>query len=287
MRLRGRFGAGCAAVAAGAALAAVTTPAQATEEVPREPLEYVAMGDSAAAGPLIPQQDINLLCLRSNRNYPAVAAKALGARLTDVSCSGATTKDFAGRRLGLLPPQFDALKKSTDLVSVTVGANDSGLFQQALDCLNFLPEPVGLSCADRLTAGGEDRLDEAVEKWAPTFGAALEEIKRRAPHARIIVTGYGTYIREGGCHPKQPVWARDGDYLQGVMNKISAVVRDQAKAHGARFVDVAALTVGHDICAAPKDRYLEGLVPAHPAAPLHPNEQGMAVYGDAVAAAAR
>jgi lysophospholipase L1-like esterase len=245
------------------------------------------LGDSAAAGPLIPSQDINLLCLRSNRNYPAVVAEQLGAELTDVTCSGARTSDFSGRRLGVLPPQFDALKPTTDLVSVTVGANDSGLFQQALGCINLLPEPVGLSCADRLTAGGKDQLGKAVEKWAPEFGAALDEIHRRSPHAKIVVTGYGTYIRKGGCHPKQPVWARDGDYLQSVMDRISAAARDQAREHGARFVDVAPLTVGHDICAAPRDRYLEGLVPAHAAAPLHPNRQGMVVYGNAVAAAAR
>ncbi|MFF8605760.1 SGNH/GDSL hydrolase family protein [Streptomyces sp. NPDC015346] len=285
MGLGARIKAGLAMVAVGAAVAAAAGPAQAVTD--QEVLEYVALGDSAAAGPLIPQQDINLLCLRSDRNYPAVAAEALGAKLTDVSCSGATTEDFGSRRLGVLPPQFDALKPSTDLVSVTIGANDSGLFQTALTCVNFLPEPFGLSCSDRLTSGGRDRLAESVAQWAPTFGAALAEIKKRSPQATIVVTGYGTYIRAGGCHPAQPVWARDGDYLQSVMNKISAAAREQAAKHGARFVDVAALTVGHDICAAPEDRYLEGIVPAHAAAPLHPNEQGMAVVGNAVAAAAR
>ncbi|GLZ32006.1 hydrolase [Lentzea sp. NBRC 105346] len=280
MRFVARIRAGLAAVAVGTMVAA--TPA-----VAQEPLEYVALGDSAAAGPLVPNQDPNLLCLRSDHDYPAVAAARLGARLTDVSCSGATTADFAGRRFGILPPQFDALTSTTDLVSVTVGANDAGLFQEALGCINFLPEPVGLSCRDRLTAGGVDSLARAVDEWAPRFGAALAEIRRRAPHATIVVTGYGTYVRPGGCHPVQPVWARDADYLQGVMNRISAAARDQARLHGGRFVDLAALTVGHDICAAPEDRYLEGLIPVHAAAPLHPNAQGMEVFGAAVAAVAR
>ncbi|WP_246842917.1 SGNH/GDSL hydrolase family protein [Allokutzneria sp. NRRL B-24872] len=256
-------------------------PAQA-----REPLNYVALGDSAAAGPLIPNQDINLLCLRSNNNYPAIAAKSLGAKLTDVSCSGATTSDLTNRRFGVLAPQLDSLSTTTGLVTVTIGANDSGLFTHALSCINLLPEPIGFSCADRLTAGGRDTIGEAVDAWAPKFGAALDEIRRRAPNAKVLVTGYGTYVRPNGCFPVQPVWARDANYLQRIMNKISSTARENALARGMRFVDFAAVTVGHDICAAPKDRYLEGLVPTHIAAPLHPNAQGMAAFANAVVAAA-
>ncbi|MCP3798362.1 SGNH/GDSL hydrolase family protein [Allokutzneria sp. A3M-2-11 16] len=280
MRLGGRIRAGLLCIATGAAVTATATPAPA-----QEPLEYVALGDSAAAGPLIPNQNTNLLCLRSNNNYPAIAARSLGARLTDVSCSGATTSDLTSRRFGILAPQLDSLSASTDLVTVTIGANDSGLFLHALSCVNLLPEPVGFSCADRLTAGGRDTIGEAVDAWAPKFGAALDEVRRRAPNAKVLVTGYGTYVRPNGCFPVQPVWSRDANYLQGIMDKISSKARENALARGMRFVDFAAVTVGHDICAAPKNRYLEGLVPTHIAAPLHPNAQGMAAFAKAVVAA--
>lgn len=261
-------------------LAMTVAPAHAQGE-----LEYVALGDSAAAGPLIPTQDPNLLCLRSNRDYPAVAAGVLNAKLTDVSCSGATTDDLANRRFGILAPQFAALKESTDLVSVTIGANDIGLFQTALSCINFLPEPVGISCADRFTAGGRDQLAEAVDAWAPKFGKALDEIEKRSPKAKIVVTGYGTYVRPNGCHPIQPVWARDANYLQSVMSRISLRSKEETVKRNAVFVDFAAVTVGHDICAAPRDRYLEGLIPTTITAPLHPNAQGMVAFGKAVATA--
>lgn len=264
-----------------AALVAGTTTAQA------DTLDYVALGDSAAAGPLIPNQDPALWCLRSDRDYPRVAAKILGANLTDVTCSGAKTDDFSGRQFGFVAPQYDALKPTTDLVSLTIGANDIGLFQTALSCINLLPEPVGLSCKDRYTAGGTDQLAVAVDAWAPEFGAALDEIKRRSPNAKLLVSGYGTYIRPGGCYPRQPVWSRDGDYLQSVMNKISATAKAEASKRGAAFVNFAAVTVGHDICAAPADRYLEGLIPTTIAAPLHPNAAGMQAFGTAVAKAAR
>lgn len=268
------------ALAVTAATLAVGMPAMADDTI-----DYVALGDSAAAGPLIPNQDINLACLRSDNNYPAVAAKALGARLTDVSCSGAKITDFTGRQFGFLPPQYDALNSGTDLVTLTIGGNDIGLVQAALSCVNLLPEPFGFSCADRFNAGGKDSLGAAIAAWAPQVGQALDAIRAKAPNAKIVVAGYGTYIQRDGCYPVQPIWARDANYIQASVDKLSAALRDQAASRGATFVDIAAVSAGHDTCAAPTKRYLEGLIPTTAAAPLHPNAQGMAAFGAAVAAA--
>jgi lysophospholipase L1-like esterase len=252
-----------------------------------EPIEYVAMGDSAAAGPLIPTPDLNLLCLRSKDNdYPAVASRALGARLTDVTCSGAVTSDFSGRQFGIMAPQFNALKPTTDLVSVTIGGNDVGLVTLALTCVNLLPAPLGRSCADAEAAKGNPTAAR-IDAWAPTVGAALDTIHQRSPHAKVLVAGYGTYIRPGGCYPTQPIWARDADFVQSLVNRLNNALRGQATAHGATYVDIAAVSVGHDTCAAPSQRYLEGLIPTSLAAPLHPNARGMTAFGNAVATAAR
>jgi lysophospholipase L1-like esterase len=270
-----------------AGLALVATLVAGTTAAHADTLEYVALGDSAAAGPLIPNQDPALWCLRSDRNYPQVAAKILGATLTDATCSGAETDHLQGRQFGFVTPQLNALEPSTDLVSLTIGANDIGLFQTALSCINFLPEPAGTSCYDRYHAGGEDQLAKAVDAWAPEFGAALDAIKKRSPQAKLLVSGYGTYIRPGGCYLTQPVWRRDGDYLQSVMNRISATAKAEATKRGARYVDFAAVSGGHDICAAPADRYLEGLIPTTIAAPLHPNAAGMQAFGAAVAKTAK
>jgi lysophospholipase L1-like esterase len=272
-------------ILAGVAVVAMLVAGTSTAHA--DTLEYVALGDSAAAGPLIPNQDPALWCLRSSdNNYPRVAAKILGATLTDVTCSGAKTEDFTGRQFGFVKPQFDALKSTTDLVSITIGGNDVGLVQTALGCVNLFPEPIGLSCRDRLTAGG-DQVAAAIAKWAPEFGRALDEVKRRSPNARVLVTGYGTYIRPGGCYPVQPIWARDGDYLQASVDLLSATARAEAEKRGATYVDLAAVSVGHDTCAKPADRYLEGLIPTTVAAPLHPNAQGMRAFGVTVARAAQ
>ena len=266
-----------AAAAAIAATALPALPAQAADS-----FEYVAMGDSAAAGPLVPDPDPNLLCFRSTSNYPRVAAAELGADLTDVTCSGAETEDFAGRQHLVLPPQYDALRPSTDLVTVTIGGNDIDLVQAAVSCLNPLPEPIARSCADRFTANG-DELAERVAALAPDIDVVLDEIADRAPNAQIAVVGYGTYIRPGGCYPEQPVLPRDADYIQSSLDKLSDMLADRASAHGASFVDLRPVSEGHDVCAPNDQKYFEGFVPTAPAAPLHPNERGMAAFGRAVA----
>ncbi|WP_367131106.1 SGNH/GDSL hydrolase family protein [Saccharothrix sp. HUAS TT1] len=248
---------------------------------------YVALGDSAAAGPLIPQQDTSAPgCLRSTRNWPAVLAAQLGAELTDVTCSGAVTDDLAGSQEtfdGRQAPQADALTPEADLVTITIGGNDVDLVGTALDCVNLLPEPLGTSCRDRLTANGRDRLAEEVDAYATEFADALDLIATKSPEARVVVVGYGTYIQPGGCYPDQPIWGRDSDYLQASIHRLNEVLARESAAHGATFVDIAPPSVGHDACAPARTRWFEGFSPTGPAAPLHPNARGMDAIGRWVA----
>jgi lysophospholipase L1-like esterase len=271
--------AGAVALLAGV-LASATTTAQAAD-----PLEYVAIGDSSAAGPLIPWQ-IDLACLRSSVNYPHIAAKQLGARLTDVTCSGAVIPDFTGKQFGFLAPQFNSLKSTTDLVTVAIGGNDTGLVTAALGCINLLPPPAGSSCKARFTAGGKDQLAARITATGPAVGAALERIRELSPHAKVLVTGYGTYIRPNGCWPLVPVWSVDANYLQATVDRLNTMLAQQAAAHGAEYVDLRTPSIGHDACAPVGTRWLEGLIPSSIAAPLHPSQAGMAAFGRIVAAQA-
>src|SRR5690242_3722986 len=95
------------------------------------PVNYVALGDSYAAGPLIPAQNGSPAgCLRSDHNYPhLVAAADRAASFTDVSCQGATTGNMTqpqGVGLGTNPPQLNALSAGTTLVTLQIGGNDIG-----------------------------------------------------------------------------------------------------------------------------------------------------------------
>ena len=75
-----------------AAVLVVALPGTARAAAPTG--RYVALGDSYTSGPLIPTQ-VDLNCVRSNRNYPALTAASIGSSsFIDVSCGGATTDDI-------------------------------------------------------------------------------------------------------------------------------------------------------------------------------------------------
>lgn len=275
-------------LAAAAATVATTllTPLSATA-APSGYDDYVALGDSFAAGPLVPTQNGEAgTCLQSTDNgYPAQLATALGVRnFRNVTCSGAKAQEFgqAGPGWGRgKTPQYDALSADTDLVTLTIGANDAGLFQDLIGCLNPLPDNTARACVDRFTAGVVDQLAAKVDAAAPIIGGALDEIARRAPHARIVITSYADYLRPGGCPSlAAPITTRDADYLQTTIDRLGDRIAEQAAARGATFVDLRPAGLGHDSCAAPEERWIEPLVPASGAAPFHPNARG----GQAIAA---
>lgn len=250
-----------------------------------EPLSYVALGDSAASGPLIPVPTGPPACGRSTRNYPHELAARLGASLTDVTCGGASTRHLAqpqelsllGLPAGTAPPQFDALRPDTDLVTLTMGGNDVGLVGIAEDCVRL--DPAATPCRGE----HEARLAQRLAEFGPRLAAALDGIRARSPQARVITTGYGLYIKPGGCWPFQPVLPADADFLQGGVDRLNLVIAEQSAAHGAEYVDLRTPSAGHDACQLPADKWVEGYVPTDLAAPLHPNARGEANYARIVA----
>ena len=125
-------------------------------------------------------------------------------------------------------------------------------------------------------------IGQRIDAFVPKMAASLDEIHARSPQARVLVTGYGPYLKSGGCWPTQPWLAPDADYLQSKVDQIDQVIATQAAAHGAEYVDLLAPSAGHDACQASSARWVEGLIPSHPAAPLHPNAQGEAAYADII-----
>lgn len=276
------------AVTLGAAAPAAAAP---DEQAPVQ--RYVALGDSYAAGPLVPVPTGEPAgCLRSDRNYPSVVAETLGvAEFRDVSCSAATTEHITGPQnvpLGVNPPQVDALTADTELVTITIGGNDIGFGEIVSECARRSPlQPAGSACRDHYTAGGTDELAQRIEEAAPQVAAVLAAIEERSPHARVLLVGYPAILPDEGpgCFPVVPFSPGDVAYLRGVEKALNAMLADEAAGAGVDFVDTYTPSIGHDVCQPPGRKWIEGLVPTAPAAPVHPNAQGMAGIGAVVAAA--
>ncbi|WP_459957629.1 SGNH/GDSL hydrolase family protein [Nocardia sp. IFM 10818] len=236
------------------ATTAASAPAQALPPIGR----YVALGDSAAAvGSLDKLQPGSpLFCTRAADNYPSVLAEALGVtEFADASCSGAKTTNTTQPQYGdggSNPPQFEALTPDTDLVTVTIGANDIGAFN-----VNAVTDPM---------------LDTVRQR----VGVVLDGIHERAPRATVVLTTYLRYFPPGGgCF---------GLVDQGGQQRLTDALRETAARHDARFADNFAKT-GHDMCEPAGTHWVNGPTPTTPTVPLHANVAGQAYLASVVAAA--
>ncbi|MFL6173874.1 MAG: SGNH/GDSL hydrolase family protein [Marmoricola sp.] len=302
--------AGCALAALAVPLAPLT-PAGA--EGPHY-AEYVALGDSWSADVVIANLEglpdstyAPIDCAQSKVSYPKLVAKALGVpKFADATCGSATTDDFSSTQTGLPlggtnPAQFDRLTPTTDLVTVGIGGNDAGFAGAAVSCINLLPTNTsafsGLSlpfsipflgsglplggCKQNFVKDGRDLLAERIAASEPKLVAALAEIHRRSPNARVLMLDYLDAIPAKGCYPLVPITNSDMAYLHDTFLKLNAMVKQAAAEGGAEFVDTYDDSHGHDVCQLPTVRYVEGLGvvslngPAV-AIPAHPNSAGAA-----------
>ncbi len=256
-----------------------TTAAAQTASAPER---YVALGDSYAAGPEIPIQRLDPIgCRRSDSNYPSLLAVALGIRdFTDVSCTGAQTENMTDPQrvpLGINPPQFDALASDTDLVTLTISGNDIGFTDIFGTCARLSStNPLGNPCERQATAGGTNIYAERIAAAAPKVAEVLEGIRQRSPRATVLLVGYLRIVPPTvGCYPIFPIARGDVPFLDGIQQQLNGMLADQAGDHGAVFVDSYAGSLGHDTCKLPGVKWVEGIAPTSPAAPVHPNALGM------------
>ena len=295
-----RLRAAAAAVAAALLLGSCSPQADSVEDLRRRvrdlgessapPFDrYVALGDSFTAAPLVPTTDLANGCFRSDSNYPSLLTERLDIpELVDVSCSGATTSDLTGRqrtvRRQTVRPQLDAVTPETDLVTLGIGGNDFDLFHTLVSTCSQLraADPSGNPCERTLRARGLDLVSEAHE-IGDRVATAVRRIRDRAPEARIVVVGYLRLAPSSGTCAQLP-FAR-GDYPFGdrVSRALDAGLERAARRTHVAFLDMHALSKGHDVCSDDPwvngDRTVEGEALAY-----HPFEEGMEAVADELVA---
>jgi lysophospholipase L1-like esterase len=227
--------------------------------------QYVALGDSYAAGPLIPNQIAPLGCLKSDHNYAHLAAPTIGLSLKDATCSGATTDDMTESQstsLGSVPPQFDSLSAETTRVSLTIGGNDIGFADLIYQC----------TIGDCTTA-----LESTTASLESTLGSSLDTVystikTRAAAGATIIVLGYPHEFSGTTCVGTLGISAAEETDANALADALDNVIRTHAQNAGVTYQSAVSAFSGHEVCSS--SPWLNGLNLFNTSESYHPNRDG-------------
>lgn len=280
---------GVALLAAGLSTGYGTTLLPGDESAESQPmLRYVALGDSFTVAPLVPQNDATHPCGRSSGNYPHRVAEGLEAagytvELVDVSCGGARTAHVLQPQPTPLgqpqPPQAAPLDADTDLVTVSLGINDGGLFVRVVRNCALLGQvdPEGKPCQRRHNDSGQ--IYARLAEMERNLTEALEAIRQRAPQARIVVVTYPQVLDPADPCPAYPVAEGDRAFVAGVVEDLAEAMISAARTAGVEYVDVPAASQGHEICSG--DPWANGTVTTRDGGKtFHPTPEGQAGIAD-------
>jgi hypothetical protein len=221
--------------------------------------QYVDLGDSYASGvgTRVFYSESGS-CKRSPEAYGPKIAAAKGYTLSFQACSGAKTSDVNANQLG-------TLSSSTALVSIAIGGNDAGFSNVIINCALYY-----------FTCGGA--INEANSYIATKLGGVLDttynNIRSRATTAHVVVVGYPhLFTKEGATCNANFLTSSNEKKLNETGDKLDAVVKARAEAHGFTFVDPRNTFNAHEVCAS--EEWLNGQ-----SNPLeesyHPNVKGQA-----------
>ena len=239
--------------------------------------QYVALGDSYAAGQGGSQQYDNT-CLRSPNGYPALLDAENKIHLRgNAACTGAKTSDVSDE-------QLSALKQSTRLVTLTVGAADLGLSQVLAACTAGTPTQCqqAIRLANLLLpaeCGDESELGRRLTDLHAEVAAA-------APNVLIVATGYPLLFELVQGDPDRVLKAQINDATTRLNCAIEKAVADsQAAGVNIEYVDVTQAFAGHGIGGS-------GVPFINPPPPsgtainaFHPTAAGYVAYDEAISAA--
>ncbi len=261
------------------------TPPDALAETP---VDYVALGDSYSAGPLIPVvREIAPGCFRSTNNYPAYLAGLLDVdSYTDVDLFGRVHPRRHGHRQpsflgGTRPrPQAGRAVGATDLVTVGLGGNDFGLFGSISGGCpgDSRGGPRGAPCRDELRlrrgAAGTPR------RATPGASGDAAPAASRSCGTALPMPTCMSWATPGCCPrlaraPPPALTVGDAAWARRIEALLNRSVRAAAEDVGATYVDLYPASRDHDICAG-RDAWVNGRRLQLGVAPsYHPFEVGM------------
>jgi lysophospholipase L1-like esterase len=244
-------------LAAATAAAFVSVTALTSGAAQAQTVEYVALGDSYASGVGTRSYiDDGSDCSRSNAAYPSLIAEEIGADLTFAACSGAKTGD-------LLAGQLGGLSDSTDLVTVTIGGNDTGWAGVVQKCAY----PYPWTCTAEIAAA-----EKFVRERLPAkLHAVYDAIEAAAPNAEVIVVGYPRLFNGEQCNAITRISPAEQAALNDAADLLGDTIGMVAASHDFTYLDVRDAFEGHAVC--DDTEWINGLSYPIPES-YHPNTAG-------------
>lgn len=229
---------------------------------------YVAFGDSYAAGSNLP--DASGACLTSPSAYPTLLSK----KATSVACSGATRADLSGQITAAreLSPAANPNGQRTifkaQQLTLTLGGNDIGWTSVIAACL----AGTATDCSNAVVGAGQ-----VIPGQSAATTASIRQLRAEGPKAQILVTGYPRLFQPSAAACDigsgviiQPAQVSTLATLDELANQLNAAIAAGVAASGdpnVKFVPAGTFD-GHGICT--DDPWINGLI-------IVQNEQGQSV----------
>lgn len=249
-------------------------------------IKYVALGDSRASGPrLEPMYPDG--CSRSYENFAGKISRELDvSEFADVSCSAARSENIISTPQLIptrWPVQLDSVHPDTNLITLSVGGNDSNTLIVGALCASPAP---GIDRGCRNDPLTESLAQSGIDQAAASLDKTLAALTTRAPEARIYMVGAGGMIGARACWPNVPFSDGDAAWFMNYYARFNTQFAAIAGRYGVHVIDIAtdAIAGGHDGCAVPEQRWFEGMFSESTAQRLHFTARGMTEVADRIVA---
>lgn len=234
----------------------------------KDAVNYAALGGSYASGISFDRVPGTGRCGRGVKSYPNQVADQLGYSLTDYSCAGATTRNILTNKQKGNPDglQIGAVTPDTELVTITVGGNDIGYVGRVTTTsCNNLPK----FCKKRHTPSPEPTGADYNRAEKSVFNV-ITEVKRRAPHAEILVIGYLPIVSpaDRGCKDL-PLTDEEIATTARVYSGLDIAIRRAADKAHVKYVTGGEEWMNHAVCS--DEPWMHGMLSG---VPYHPNDEG-------------
>jgi len=222
--------------------------------------------------------------MRSERNYAHLLAGRLGARLVDLTVSGATTANIVDTpqhvtQEVVYPPQVDGVPADADVVTITAGGNDLE-FAAAMIYAAWLRLEPDSPAVPMLSSMFPDGIrlpsDRAVEQATAGLVRVIEKTREKAPSARVILVDYVTVLSDASG-PVTPFSDEELRQFLIIQDAIKQVFADASTRTQAELILASSLSAGHAL-GSPEpwvQPFHQALIPAQLGSSFHPNEDGM------------